>query len=183
MGHGDEHRDKHDKHLEKRTVSQYEAAPAGEIECEIVAASIGEVAWKVSDDNPRGECLRLRLRPAGNYAFIFSDTPMDWHRMLEAVRKAADASSDFTPGQFVGCRVRVVLKHYTAKDGTTRAAVAKWLPRPVAVKAPSGNQSPTLVDAIKAWERQPVSAPTRAPVAKPSRNAPPQYGADDDIPF
>jgi hypothetical protein len=164
-------------------VNQYEAAPAGEIECEIVAASIGEVAWKVSGDNPRGECLRLRLRPAGNYAFIFSDTPMDWHRMLEAVRKAADASSDFTPGQFVGCRVRVVLKHYTAKDGTTRATVAKWLPAPVAVTAPSSNQSPTLVDAIKAWERQPASASTRAPAAKPSRNAPPQYGADDDIPF
>ena len=47
-------------------MNQYVPAPAGEIEVEIVAASIGDVAWKVSDDNPRGECLRLRLRPAGN---------------------------------------------------------------------------------------------------------------------
>jgi hypothetical protein len=165
-------------------VNQYEAAPAGEIECEIVAASIGEVAWKVSDDNPRGECLRLRLRPAGNYAFVFADVPLDWGRMLDAVRKSAGIEGDeLLPEAFVGKQARVVLKHYTGRDGTTRAAVAKWLPAPVAVKAPSGNQSPTLVDAINAWERQPVSAPTRAPVAKPSRNAPPQYGADDDIPF
>ena len=175
-----------DRHLDGErlgvaVVNTYEAAPAGEIECEIVAASICEVAWKVSDDNPRGECLRLRLRPAGNYAFVFCDVPLDWGRMLEAVRRAADASSDFTPEQFVGCRVRVVLKHYTAKDGSTRAAVAKWLPAPVAVKAPSGDQSPTLVDALAAWERQPEPAPL--PRARPSRNAPPQYGADDDIPF
>ena len=146
-------------------MSQYEAAPAGEIECEIVAASIGEVAWKVSDDNPRGECLRLRLRPAGNYAFVFSDTPMDWHRMLEAVRKAADASSDFTPGQFVGCRVRVVLKHYTGRDGSTRASVAKWLPP------------------AKPEPKQATPVVVKQAATKVSRNAAPAFGADDDLPF
>lgn len=162
-------------------MSIYQPAPAGPIECEIVAASIGDVAWKASDDNPRGECLRLRLRPAGNYAFVFVDVPLDWDRLLESVRRAADASSDFTPEQFVGCRVRVVLKHYTAKDGTTRASVAKWLPAPVPVEPPRGDESPTLVDAIKSWERQPVRPAT--PRARPSRNAPPKFGADDDIPF
>lgn len=164
-------------------MNQYEVAPAGEIECEIVAASIGDVAWKASDDNPRGECLRLRLRPDGNYAFVFSDVPLDWGRMLEAVRKAADTSSDLTPEEFVGRRVRVVLKHYVGKDGTTRASVAKWLPATVPVESPRGKSSPTLVDAIAAWERQPAPAPMRAPAAKPSRNAPPKFGADDDIPF
>lgn len=162
-------------------MSNYQPAPAGPIECEIVAASIGDVAWKASDDNPRGECLRLRLRPAGNFAFVFADIPMDWSRMLEAVRRAADASSDFTPEQLVGCRVRVVLAHYTARDGSTRASVAKWLPAPVPVEAPRGDESPTLVDAIKSWERQPVR--TATPPARPSRNAPPKFGADDDIPF
>lgn len=162
-------------------MSMYEAAPAGSTECEIVAASIGDVAWKASDDNPRGECLRLRLRPGGNYAYVFVDVPLDWGRMLEAVRRAADASSDFTPEQFVGCRVRVVLRHFTAKDGTTRASVAKWLPAPMPVEAPRGDESPTLVDAIKSWERQPSRV--TAPRARPSRNAPPKFGADDDIPF
>ena len=164
-------------------MSTYEPAPAGEIECEIVAASIGDVAWKTSDDNPRGECLRLRLRPAGNFAFVFADVPMDWGRMLEAVRASAGVSSDLVPEEYMGSRVRVLLKHYVGKDGTTRASVAKWLPARVTVEAPRGDQTPTLVDAIKAWERQPASASTRAPAAKPSRNAPPQYGADDDIPF
>ena len=133
-------------------MSSYAVAPAGRIECEIVAASIGEVAWKASDDNPRGECLRLRLRPDGHYAFVFADVPLDWNRMLENVRAAVGASSDLAPEEYMGARVRVVLKHYTAKDGTKRASVAKWLP----ATAPSGDQSAdgtcTLVDCIKAWE-------------------------------
>jgi hypothetical protein len=164
-------------------VNQYEPAPAGETEVEVVAASIGDVAWKVSDDNPRGECLRLRLRPAGNFAFVFSDVPLDWGRMLDAVRKSTGVSSDMVPEEFMGQRARVVLKHFTAKDGSTRATVAKWLPATVRVEAPCGDQSPTLVDAIKSWKREPAPAPAPAPVAKPSRNSPPQYGADDDIPF
>ena len=164
-------------------MNQYEPAPAGEIECQIVAASIGDVSWKTSDDNPRGECLRLRLSAGRDYGFVFTDVPLDWGRMLEAVRAAAGVSSDLVPEEYMGSRVRVVLKHYVGKDGTTRASVAKWLPARVTVEAPRGDETPTLVDAIKAWERQPASASTQAPAAKPSRNAPPQYGADDDIPF
>ena len=166
MGHGDEHRDKHDKHLEKRTVSQYEAAPAGEIECEIVAASIGDVAWKVSDDNPRGECLRLRLRPDGNYAFVFSDVPLDWGRMLDAVRKSASVEGEeLLPEAFVGKQARVVLKHYTGRDGTTRATVAKWLPP------------------AKPEPKQATPVVVKQAATKVSRNAPPAFGADDDLPF
>ena len=162
-------------------MSNYELAPAGEIEVEIVAASIGEVAWKVSEDNRKGECLRLRLRPAGNYAFIFQDVPLDWDRMLESVRAAVEASSDIEPAEFIGRRARVVLKRYQAKDGTTRAAVAKWIPAAKRVEAATPGRSATLVDAIKAWEKAPV--PERMPQPKPSRNAQPKYGPDDDIPF
>ena len=165
-------------------MSQYEPAPAGETSVEIVAASIGDVAWKASQDNPRGECLRLRLSAGRDYGFIFTDVPMDWGRMLKAVGHAAGVEGEeLLPESFVGRQARVVLKHYVGKDGTTRASVAKWLPARVTVEAPRGDQSPTLVDAIKAWERQPASTSTPAPAAKPSRNAPPQYGADDDIPF
>ena len=77
LGDDRDHRDKHDKHLEVRTVSSYEPAPAGEASVEIVAASIGDVAWKTSDDNPRGECLRLRLSAGRDYGFIFTDVPLD----------------------------------------------------------------------------------------------------------
>lgn len=161
-------------------MSEYQPAPAGEIEVEIVAASIGEVAWKASTDNPRGECLRLRLRPAGNYAFVFADVPLDWGRMLENVRKAVGTSSDYTPEEFIGRRARVELKHYTGRDGTTRATVARWLPLPVPV---SDGKPATLTDAIEAWANgEPVKQASQA-ASKRSRNAPPQFGADDDIPF
>ena len=157
-------------------MNQYEPAPIGSIECEIVAASIGEVAWKVSDDNPRGECLRLRLRPAGNYAFMFNDVPMDWGRMLDAVSAATGiAREQLASGQLIGQRARVVVKHYSAKDGSTRAAVAKWLPASVVEAAPS-NAPPASAKAA-------IRKPAATQPAKVSRNAPPQFGADDDIPF
>lgn len=147
-------------------MNQYEVAPAGEIEVEIVAASIGEVAWKASDDNPKGECLRLRLSAGRGFAFVFADVPLDWPSMLRAVRKAVGAVGDkLVPEGFTGQRARVVLKHYTAKDGTTRASVAKWLPRPKPERAPA---TPAVV---------------KAGSVKVSRNAPPSYGADDDLPF
>ncbi len=164
-------------------MSNYEPAPAGEIEVEIVAASIGEVAWKASDDNPKGECLRLRLSAGRDYGYVFADVPLDWGRMLDAVRAATGVSGDMVPEELTGQRARVVLKHYTAKDGSTRATVAKWLPRPKRVSAPKGDQSATLVDAIKEWERTPPPAPRQSPAVKPSRNAPSKYGPDDDIPF
>lgn len=146
-------------------MSRYEVAPAGEIEVEIVAASIGEVAWKASDDNPRGECLRLRLSAGRDYGFVFQDVPLDWGRMLDAVRAATGVSGDMVPEKLIGQRARVVLKHYTAKDGSTRASVAKWLPR------------------AKPEQTQPTPAVVKVGSVKVSRNAPPSFGADDDLPF
>jgi hypothetical protein len=164
-------------------VSQYEVPPAGEIEVEVVAASIGDVAWRASDDNPRGECLRLRLSAGRAFGFVFADVPLDWGRMLDAVRAATGVSSDIVPEEFTGQRARVVLKHYTAKDGSTRASVAKWMPRAKRVQAPRGDATPTLVDAISDWEREPPASAPKSVSAKVSRNAPPKYGPDDDIPF
>ena len=162
--------------------NSYQPAPAGAIEVEIVAASIGEVAWKASDDNPKGECLRLRLSAGREHAFIFCDVPLDWGRMLDAVTKSVGVSSDILPEEFTGERARVVLKHYTAKDGSTRAAVAKWLPKP----APASDGKPiTLTDCINEWANveTPAPATTKRTTVKVSRNAPPHLDADDDIPF
>ena len=156
-------------------MSNYTPAPAGEIEVEIVAASIGEVKWKASDDNPRGECLRLRLSAGRTYGFVFADVPLDWRSMLRAVRAAAGVSADeLDPQRFIGRRVRVVLDHYRGKDGSTRATVTRWL------KPPIDQPTPTLTDAINAWADTP---PPRQPASKPSRNALPRHVADDDIPF
>ncbi len=147
-------------------MNQYEPAPAGEIEVEVVAASIGDVAWKVSDDNPRGECLRLRLSAGRDYGFIFTDVPLDWGRMLKAVRVAAGVEGEeLLPESFVGRQARVVLKHYVGKNGTTRATVATWLPP------------------AKSEPMQTTPAVVTLAVTKVSRNAPPSFGADDDLPF
>ena len=147
-------------------MSTYEPAPAGEASVEIVAASIGDVAWKTSDDNPRGECLRLRLSAGRDYGFIFTDVPLDWGRMLKSVCHAAGVEGEqLVPESFVGRQARVVLKRYQAKDGTTRATVARWLP--------PAKSEPT----------QATPAVVTLAVTKVSRNAPPSFGADDDIPF
>jgi iron(III) transport system permease protein len=99
-------------------VNQYEPAPAGEIECEIVAAVISDVTWKASRDNPRGECLRLRLSAGRDYGFIFTDVPLDWGRMLKAVRHAAGVEGEeLLPESFVGRQARVTLKHYVVTFG------------------------------------------------------------------
>ena len=156
-------------------MSQYQPAPAGEIEAEIVAASIGEVRWKTSDDNPRGECLRLRLSAGRAYSFVFADVPLDWRSMLQAVRRATGVSGEeLRPEEYVGRRARVVLDHYRGKDGFLRATVTRWL-------QPQAGDEPRVVS-----DRRPTqsnSKPARQDDGKPSRNAVPQYGADDDIPF
>ena len=151
-------------------MSTYEPAPAGEASVEIVAASIGDVAWKTSDDNPRGECLRLRLSAGRDYGFIFTDVPLDWGRMLQAVRVAAGVEGEeLLPESFVGRQARVALKHYAGKDGITRATVARWLP-------------PAKPESEKPAVR--VTATVLKPAAtRVSRNAPPAIGADDDLPF
>ena len=156
-------------------MNKYGPAPSGPHVCEVVAASIGEVPWKVSDDNPKGECLKLRLRPEGNFAFVFNDVPLDWGRMLDAVAVSLGIGrEELMQGDLVGKQARVVLKHYTAKDGSTRAVVAKWLPASVEDTAKS--------DAPPAPAKSEPRKAAAAPV-KVSRNAPPQWGDDDDIAF
>jgi hypothetical protein len=97
---------------------------------------------------------------------VFADVPLDWGRMLDAVRKSAGIEGDeLLPEAFVGKQARVSLKHYTGRDGSTRASVAKWLPP----------AKPELKQATPAVVKQAAT--------KVSRNAPPQFGANDDLPF
>lgn len=162
-------------------MSQYQPAPAGEIEVEIVAASMGTVAWKVNDANPTGECLRLRLTAGRGYAFVFVDVPSNWASSLKAISAAVGIPVEqLRPEVLAGRRARVTLRHYTAKDGSTRAAVARWLPAAgdagQAVAEPAAATTP-------ASAAQPAAPQAKPATAKVSRNAPPAYGPDDDIPF
>lgn len=162
-------------------MNQYQPAPAGQIEVEIVAASIGDVPWKASDDNPRGECLRLRLSAGRDYGFVFADVPLDWKSMVRAVRQAAGVTGEeLVPGEYIGRRVRVVLNHYTGKDGSTRATVTRWLKPAADQPVPAVVSTPATVEPPRA----PAAALQRtAAEPKVSRNAVPRLVADDDIPF
>ena len=151
-------------------MSNYQTAPAGEVEVEIVAASIADVAWKVSDDNPAGSCLRLRLSAGRDYSFVWTDTPLDWGRMLDAIRTATGVSGEqLRAEEFIGKRARVSLKHFEARDGSTKAAVARWLP-------PAKGEP-------KPGTKQATASGVKSGTPKVSRNAPPSYGDDDDIAF
>ncbi len=155
-------------------MTQYQPAPVGEIEVEIVAASVAPVSWKETPENPTGECLRLRLSAGRQFSFVFADVPADWKSMLRAVRRAVGIEGDeLVPEAFVGKRARVTIRHYEGKDGTTRAAVGRWLPMAVTQVI-----QPTPADAVVARPHEQL----RRPAQKVSRNAPP-VSETDDIPF
>jgi hypothetical protein len=162
---------------------EYEVLAEGAHELEIVAASVGEVAWKASDENPKGECLRLRLSAGRGIAFVF----VDIGREKKWVFKALAASLGLEPGpdgkasmcppeQMIGRRVHVEIGHFKTRAGETRANVKRWLP--ATASTPSAAQS-TPSDA------KPVAAvrSSRPPRTKPAAAAFQANAAPDDIPF
>ncbi len=149
----------------------YAVAPQGIADVEIVAASIGDVAWKASDANPAGTCLKLRLSAGREHSFIFADLPRDKSFVFKALAAAlgsvpgADGKVSIGPVEsLVGQHVRIEVGHYQTKTGEQRACVRKWLP-PVA--------------------NQPATKPITATAAKPAatRTSKPQWECADDIPF
>jgi hypothetical protein len=97
---------------------------------------------------------------------VFADVPLDWGRLLVAVRKSVSVEGEeLLPEVFVGKQARVMVRHYTARDGSTRASVAKWLPP------------------AKPEPKQATPVVVKQAATKVSRNAPPAFGADDDLPF
>lgn len=139
-----------------KAVSDRELVPAGEHDVEIAAASIREVRWKVSDDNPTGECLSLRLR-LDDFAFIFADTPLDWSKAVADVEAATGHTKDDVAAM-TGEIVRVVVEHYAGRNGT-RAIVKKWIPRVTATATAPARPSvvkvgPSRVSAKPAWEAE-----------------------------
>jgi hypothetical protein len=176
-----------DKPQARPADATYAAAPEGRAEIEIKAASIGDVPWKVNEKNPTGACLKLRLAAGRQYAFVFVDLPKDKPFLFKALAAALgiqpDADGKVTlpqPAELVGRTALVEIGHYQTKRGETKATVRKWLPANVVA-------TPAPAPATAAWERddrqeQRQPPPQQRP-ANRSRNAVPQYGADDDIPF
>ena len=150
----------------------YTVVPQGIAEVEIVAASIGDVAWKVTDANPSGTCLKLRLSAGREHSFIFADLPRDKSFVFKALAAAlgsvrsADGKTSIGPVEaLVGQRVRIEVGHYQTKAGEQRACVRKWLPPVAAQPTPPASEAVT-------------TKPTKV-----ARTSKPQWESADDIPF
>lgn len=135
--------------------------PAGTHRMVIRSADEGPNEYKVSDTNPTGECLKLRLATVeGNYRFVFDDLPkhLGWRaaNLADALGiKAVGGRLTLTPDD---CREQIVtveVSHYTSKAGKTSAVVKRYVPQSVAEKV------------------KPATAPRSRPVAATA----------DDIPF
>jgi hypothetical protein len=122
----------------------------------------GPNAYKQSDDNPEGLCLKLRLSDVeGRFKFVFDDLPK--HLTWRAVQLAAavgiyavNGRLTLTPDELVDQAVTVEVSHYTSKAGKVSAVVKKYLP----------------------LEEKPVARKPRTPAAKVTAALEP-----DDIPF
>lgn len=121
-----------------------EIVPAGVHLMEIREASEGPNQYKVCDENPNGDCLKLRLvTNTGNYQFVFDDIPqhLGWRAKQLAAACGQDVASgvlSLSPNDLVGRVIEVEISHYTAKaSGKTRAVVKKYLPaKPAAASRP-----------------------------------------------
>ncbi len=150
----------------------YAVVPEGQAEVEIMAASVGDVPWKVSDTNPTGACLKLRLSAGRGFAFVFADVPRDKPQLIAAMAAAlglvrgADGKARFpSPEELVGRRINVEIGHYQARNGETKATVRRWLPAASTTTASTTAAAP-----------QPPMRPSRT---RPAAQSLP----DDGVPF
>lgn len=136
-----------------------EIVPVGVHLMEIREASEGPNQYKACDENPNGDCLKLRLATnGGNHQFVFDDIPqhLGWRAKQLAAACGQDVASgvlSLSPGDLTGRVIEVEISHYTAKaSGKTRAVVKKYLPaKPAAAskpKAPARTQAAKVTAAM-----------------------------------
>jgi len=135
--------------------------PAGVHDMVIKHAEEGPNEYKRSDENPDGQCLKLRLATSsGNHKFVFDDIPkhLGWRakQLADAAGiQAANGRISLNAEDLVGLAVTVEVSHYTSKAGKVSAVVKRY----VAAQTPAA---------------KPKAKPKAAVVAK---------SGGDDIPF
>jgi hypothetical protein len=117
-----------------------EIVPAGVHRATIKKAEERCVEWKKNDANPSGECLSLRLS-VGNFQYVFADIPSDktWlaRQLADALGiVAADGTLRIVPGDIEGEEIEVEFKHFTNRQGVTKADVKSYVPKVTAPAAP-----------------------------------------------
>jgi hypothetical protein len=123
-----------------------EIVPAGVHRATIKKAEERCVEWKKNDANPSGECLSLRLS-VGNFQYVFADIPSDktWlaRQLAEALGiVASDGTLRIVPGDIEGEEIEVEFKHFTNRQGITKADVKAYVPKVTApAAAPAKRQT------------------------------------------
>lgn len=119
--------------------------PAGIHRMTVKHCEEGPNQYKTSDENPHGQCIKLRLATVdGQYKFVFDDIPqhLGWRakQLAEAVGiMPVSGRLSIQPDELVGQVVNVEISHYTSKAGKVSAVVKRYLPtseaRPAQPKA------------------------------------------------
>jgi hypothetical protein len=107
--------------------------PAGTHTLTIRSVSEGPNEYKRCDENPEGNCIKLRLASDGNHRFVFDDIPahLAWRaqQLAAAVGIIAVAGKlTLRPDELEGQKVSVEITHYTSKAGKVSAVVKRYLP-------------------------------------------------------
>lgn len=141
--------------------------PAGVHQMVIKHAEEGPNEYKRCDENPDGQCVKLRLATAdGNYKFVFDDIPkhLGWRakQLADAVGiQPVNGRLSLQADALVGLPVTVEVSHYTSKAGKVSAVVKRYA-------ASSGVVKPATTPAAK-----PRTQAAKITAALPS----------DDVPF
>lgn len=146
------------------SMAEREIVPAGVHAMFVKHAEEGPNQYKECDENPEGQCLKLRLATVeGNYKFVFDDIPkhLGWRakQLADAIGLSSSAAKlSLEPSDLNGLELTVEVSHYTSKAGKVSAVVKRYVPKPAAVAA--------------------YVPKARAPLAKVVSSGP-----DNDIPF
>jgi hypothetical protein len=115
-------------------VIERDIVPAGVHEMVIKHAEEGPNQYKVTDSNPDGLCLKLRLTTSnGNYKFVFDDIPkhLGWRakQLADAIGvSVASGKVSLEPHVLAGATLTVEVSHYTSKSGKVSAVVKRYMP-------------------------------------------------------
>ena len=118
--------------IDQTATLERDIVPAGVHVMTITNAEEGPNQYKVSDENPDGMCLKLRLS-TGAYKFVFDDIPkhLGWRAKqlasaLGIVPVGGRLSLD--PMDLHNQAVTVEISHYTSKAGKLSAVVKRYVP-------------------------------------------------------
>ena len=123
--------------------------PAGVHEMEVVFSEDGTNQYRKTDENPDGDCIKLRLSLGREYGLVFEDLMADmpgWRAAQVAAAFGVNPEDGLEADDLLGKTVKVQIGHFDRKAGGQGATVKKFFPAPVS-KAPA-EKKPRKTNAV-----------------------------------